>query len=68
MYRTLVIIEKIRAKRTPTQSRGVLRSMNYPANYAAICQNEKLHTVCLFTIYLLPFVVFISRVIVCQRR
>ena len=64
MYRTPVIIEKIspdRAKRTPTQSRGVLRSMNYPTYYAAISQNEKItsHSVSFYNLFE-PFVVFIS--------
>ena len=70
MYRIVVIIGKIspdRTNRTPTQSGGVWSILKGLILYiipVITWQHEKnLHTVCLFTIYLLPlvFIVFFSR-------
>ena len=49
---------------------GTQSSIHYPAYYTATCKNEKyLHTVCLFTIYLLPSAEKLStKEIVRQRR
>ena len=47
----------------------MMQSLHYPAYYTATWQNKKkLHTVCLFTINVLPFAVLISREIIWQRR
>ena len=66
MYRTAVTIRKIipdRTNWTPTRSEGVGFVLK-DAYYTVTCQQEKkLDTVCLFTIYLLPYIVFSSRVI-----
>ena len=70
--RTPVIIGKIspdRANRTPTRNGGAPTWSGLFSIMSRYLPNEKSNfTRCLFTIYLLPFVVLTSREIVSQRR
>ena len=74
MYRTPVIIGKIipdRVNRTPTRSRGVLLRPEALSRllHGYLPKRKNNFTLCVFLqIYLLPFVVLISRELVCQRR
>ena len=63
---TLIRRDRLRREGTyfPDSDR---RSIHYLAYYTVTCQHDKkLDTVCLFTIYLLPFSVFQQRNIFCQ--